>query len=241
VTRNSVLASPEHRQKVSLRSPLLLPRIALVDPELTYSLPAAVTASTGLDALTQLLEPFVSIRSNPLTDSLCREGMVLAARSLRKAYERGGDTQAREDMSLASLFGGMALANAGLGGVHGFAGVLGGMFHAPHGAICARLLPLVMEENIRALREREPDNPILKRYQEVARLLTGNPRASAEDGIAWVDELIKDLHVPALGMYGMSQADVPDIVEKASGASSMKANPIKLTREELNHIITQAI
>jgi alcohol dehydrogenase class IV len=155
VTRNAVLASPEHRVKVSLRSPHMLPRVALVDPVLTHSLPPAVTASTGMDALAQLIEPFVSIKSNPLTDSFCREGMRRAAGSLQRAYEHGGDATAREEMSLASLLGGLALANAGLGAVHGFAGPIGGMFPAPHGAVCARLLPPVMAINVRALRERQ--------------------------------------------------------------------------------------
>ncbi len=139
VTRNAVLESPAHGVKVSLRSPLMLPSVALVDPELTYTLPPAITASTGLDALTQLIEPFVSVKANPLTDAICREGIRHAARSLRRAYENGADQEAREGMSLASLFGGMALANSALGAVHGFAGPLGGMLHAPHGAICAKL------------------------------------------------------------------------------------------------------
>ncbi|HEY4722033.1 MAG TPA: iron-containing alcohol dehydrogenase, partial [Anaerolineae bacterium] len=111
VTRNAVLASPQHRVKASLRSPLMLPRVALIDPELTYTLPPSVTASTGLDALTQLIEPYVSIKANPLIDAICREGMQRAARSLPRAYENGADPAAREDMSLASLFGGLALAN----------------------------------------------------------------------------------------------------------------------------------
>jgi len=148
VTRNAVLASPEHHVKVSLRSPLMLPRVALVDPELTYSLPPQITASTGLDALTQLVEPFVSIRANPMTDAFCREGMRRATHSLRQAYEYRNDVKAREDMALASLLGGLALANAGLGAVHGIASVVGGMFPAPHGAVCARLLPHVMEINV---------------------------------------------------------------------------------------------
>ena len=132
VTRNAVLAVPEQRVKVSLRSPLMLPRVALVDPELTLGLPPALTASTGLDALTQLLEPFVSGRANPFTDALCRDGLRRCARSLRRAFHDGQDAAAREDMALASLFGGLALANAGLGAVHGFAGPIGGMFPAPH-------------------------------------------------------------------------------------------------------------
>jgi alcohol dehydrogenase class IV len=141
VTRNAVLKSTEHQVKVSLRSPTMLPTLALVDPELTASMPPAVTASTGLDALTQVMEPYVSNKANPLTDALCREGMRRAARSLRRAYEDGRDAAAREDMAQASLFGGLALANAKLGAVHGFAGPLGGMFPAPHGVVCARLVP----------------------------------------------------------------------------------------------------
>jgi alcohol dehydrogenase class IV len=175
VTRNAVLGSPEHRVKASLRSPLMLPTVAVVDPELTHTTPPDVTAATGLDALTQCIEPFVSPRANPLTDALCREGMQRAARSLHRAYLDGQDAAAREDMALASLFGGLALANAGLGAVHGFAGPIGGMFPAPHGALCARLLPPVMRANLQAMQQRTPDSPALARYTEVARLLTGDP------------------------------------------------------------------
>ena len=156
VTRNAVLASPEHRVKVSLRSPLMLPRVAVVDPELTCDLPPAITASTGLDALTQLIEPYVCSRANPMTDALCVEGIRRAARSLRAAFAEGRNAAARADMAVASLFGGLALANAGLGAVHGFAGPIGGQFPAPHGAVCAALLPQVMEANLRALRQRQP-------------------------------------------------------------------------------------
>src|ERR1043166_521823 len=181
VTRNAVLAPPEHRVKVSLRSPLMLPRVAVVDPELTYRLPPAITASTGLDALTQLIEPFVSIRANPITDAFCREGITRVARSLRRAFEEE-DATAREDMALASLFGGMALANSALGAGTGFAAPLGGMFSAPHGAVCAALLPHVMNVNVRALRQRAAESENLRRYDEVARLLTGNSKAVAEQG-----------------------------------------------------------
>ena len=173
VTRNAVLASPEHKLKVSLRSPLMLARVAIVDPELTYDLPPALTASTGLDALTQLIEPFVSLRANPLTDGWCEEGIRRASRSLRVAFADGHNKPAREDMALASLFGGLALANAGLGAVHGFAGPIGGMFPAPHGAVCAALLPHVMATNVRALRQRSLGSVALQRYDEVARMLTG--------------------------------------------------------------------
>lgn len=241
VTRNAVLASPEHRVKVSMRSPLMLPRLAVVDPELTHSVPPAVTASTGLDALTQVLEPYVSSRANPLIDALVREGMARAARSLRRAYEHGDDAAAREDVALVSLFGGLALANAGLGAVHGFAGPLGGMFHAPHGAICARLLPFVMEVNVRALRARQPEGQALRRYDEIARILTGDARADAADGAAWVMDLCAALKVLPLSAYGMTAADVPVLVEKGAAASSMKGNPLPLTPDEMAEILTRAL
>ena len=241
VTRNAVLASPEHRVKVSLRSPLMLPRLALVDPELTYSLPPDVSAQTGLDALTQVLEPYVSKLANPLTDAICREGLRRASGALRRAYERGDDPEARRDMALVSLFGGLALANAKLGAVHGFAGPLGGMFPAPHGAVCGRLLPYVMPVNVRALQARAPDSPALRRYDEVAQLLTGDHDATADDGVAWVVDLCRALDVPPLGAYGMVQDDIPAVIAKAARSSSMRGNPIALTSEEMGEILTKAL
>jgi alcohol dehydrogenase class IV len=241
VTRNAVLASPEHKVKVSLRSPLMQARVAVVDPELTYDLPPALTASTGLDALTQLIEPFVCNRANPMTDGLCVEGLRRAARSLRIAFSKGQDKEAREDMSVASLFGGLALANAGLGAVHGFAGPIGGSFPAPHGAICAALLPHVMAMNLRALRQRDPNGPALYRYDEVAWWLTGDSQAKADDGVKWVRALVTDLKVSRLGSFGIQQIHIADLVVKAAKASSMKANPIVLTPEELTEILEQAL
>ncbi len=240
VTRNAVLSSPKHGVKVSLRSPFMLPRVALVDPELTYDLPPALTTSTGLDALTQLIEPFVSHRANPITDALCRDGISRVARSLRRAYENGTDALAREDMAMASLFGGLALANAGLGAVHGFAAPIGGAFPAPHGAVCAALLPHVMHANICALRERESQNPALPRYDEIAQILSGDPNAAAIDGAAWVENLCRDLKTSALSAYGISQSDFPNLIEKAAVASSMQANPLKLSGEELRLILEKA-
>jgi alcohol dehydrogenase class IV len=241
VTRNAVLGVPESGVKVSLRSPLMLPRLALVDPELTHGLPPDMTASTGLDALTQLIEPYVSCRHNPMTDSICREGMSRAARSLRKVCVNGDDATAREDMAIASLFGGLALANAGLGAVHGFAGPFGGMFPAPHGAVCASLLPHVMAVNLDALKQRDPGSETLKRYDEVGEILTGNPRASAQDGVSWVQELCSDLSVSPLSTYGFGETTITDMVEKASAASSMKGNPIELTADEMRKILEQAM
>jgi alcohol dehydrogenase class IV len=241
VTRNAVLASPEHKLKVSLRSPLMLARVAVIDPELTCDLPPALTASTGLDALTQLIEPFVCNRANPMTDGLCVEGLRRAARSLRIAFSKGQDQDAREDMAVASLFGGLALSNAGLGAVHGFAGPMGGSFPAPHGAICAALLPHVMTMNLRALRQRDPNGPALHRYEEAARWLAGDMKAKADDGVKWVRALVADLKVPRLGSFGIQREHFPDLVAKAANASSMKANPIMLTPEELTEILEQAL
>jgi alcohol dehydrogenase class IV len=241
VTRNSVLASPEHKVKVSLRSPYLLPGLAIVDPKLTLDLPPSVTASTGLDALTQVIEPYVSIRANPVTDGFCIEGMRRVGRSLQRAFEQGQDLQAREDMALASLFGGLSLANAGLGAVHGFAAPIGGMFHAPHGAVCAALLPHVMEVNLGALRARFAEGEALRRYNSVAAILTGSEKAIAADGIHWVSDLCKALQIPGLRTYGISEVDIPELVEKAAKASSMKANPIVLTRDELTEALQAAL
>ncbi|BAM00729.1 MULTISPECIES: iron-containing alcohol dehydrogenase [Caldilinea] len=240
VTRNAVLASPQHGVKVSVRSATMLPRVALIDPELTYSVPPSVTAATGMDALTQLIEPFVSSRANPLTDAICREGLRYAARSLPIVVREGQNVAARCDMAFASLCGGLALANAGLGAVHGFAGPFGGMYHAPHGAICAALLPEVCAANVRALRQRQPNHPALLRYAELATLLTGSPDATIEDAIAWLRSLVNAFEIPPLSQYGFAPADAPLVVARARVASSMKANPIALTDEELTAILLAA-
>jgi alcohol dehydrogenase class IV len=240
VTRNAVLGSPEHGVKVSLRSPLLQARLALIDPELTVSLPPEVTASTGLDALTQLIEPFLSIQANPLTDALCREGLGRAARSLRRAYTDGTDLEARQELSLASLFSGLALANAKLGVVHGIASVVGGAIAAPHGVICARLLPHAMLVNLRALQQRLPGSAALARFDEIAQILTGMPEARAEDGIAWIQTLCEALQVAPLHKHGLEEKDFPVLVEKSLNASSTKGNPVKLTAEEMGEILAGA-
>jgi alcohol dehydrogenase class IV len=241
VTRNAVLASQEHRVKVSLRSSTMLPRIALVDPEMTFGLPSDLTATTGMDALTQVLEPYVSKKSNPFVDILCKEGMRRAARSLEEVYENGHDLAAREDMAFTSLLGGMALANAKLGAVHGFAGPLGAMISGPHGAICARLLPYVMERNIRALVNRAPECPAIGRYQEISGILTGRESATMMDGVEWIMELCDKLEIPPLRDFGLKEEQFPEVIRKASRSSSMKGNPIILTEQELEEILIQAL
>jgi alcohol dehydrogenase class IV len=241
VTRNAVLGVPERGVKASLRHASLLPRVALVDPELTLALPSPLTASTGLDALTQLIEPYTSSRANPLTDAFCAEGLPRVARSLRRACTAPGDLAARTDLALASLCGGLALANAGLGAAHGFAAPIGGRFPAPHGAVCAVLLAPVMAANLAALRARAPDHPALARYATVARWLTGDPSASADDGVFWVRHLVRDLGIPPLRAYGIDKAHANALVTDAARASSMKANPLPLHEEELHSVLAAAL
>jgi alcohol dehydrogenase class IV len=239
VTRNAVLASPDRRVKASLRSPSMLPRLAVVDPQLTYHLPRSVTASTGLDALTQLIEPYVSLRANPMTDQFCAEGLRRAAHALPQVWTNPADLSARCDMAWASLLGGMALANAALGAVHGFAAPIGGMFSAPHGAVCAALLPHAMDVNIRALRARAPEK--LTRFDEVARLISGSPHATALDGVAWIAALCQELEIPPLRTYGVTESHLALLAEKAAQSSSMKGNPIVLNQEELREIVSRSL
>jgi alcohol dehydrogenase class IV len=241
VTRNAVLASPEHRVKVSLRSIRMLPLLAVVDPELTYSLPPDGTAATGMDTLTQLIEPFVSNRTNPLTDSLCRDGIRRVALWLRPAFANGRNAEARENMALASLFGGLALANAGLGAVHGFAAPMGGMFPIPHGVACACLLPIVMDANLKALSERAKDSAALLRYDEIAGMLTGKSSAKAKEGVDWIHALRSEFFIPRLSGFGMTDKDLPAIAAQAEKSSSIKGNPVCLTEEELINILREAL
>jgi alcohol dehydrogenase class IV len=219
VTRNAVLGSREHGVKASLRSPHMLPAVALVDPELTYDLPPALTASTGLDALTQLIEPFVSSRANALVDAICRDAIPRAIAALPKAF--AGDRAARTEMAYASLCGGLALANAGLGAVHGFAGPIGGRFPAPHGAVCAVLLPHVVAIN--AARTGDP------KFAELA-AMTGDLAA-----------FVAQFGLPPLSAYDLTAGDIPAVLAQAKQASSMKANPVALTDEELAAILARAL
>jgi alcohol dehydrogenase class IV len=236
VTKNSVLASPEARVKASLRSPRLLPVLALVDPDLLDGMPAAILAQTGLDALSHLVESFVSHRANAFSLGLGREGMVRIARSLRPACAHGLTAERREDLAIGSMFGGLCLANAGLGAVHGFAAPLGGMWHAPHGAVCAALLPPVMAANVAALEARAPTSPSLGRYREIDHLLAGGDGAAA-----WTADLAQALAIPKLGTLGVRADEIPVLVDKAKVASSMRGNPIALTDDELTRIAGAAL
>ncbi len=241
VTRNAVLLARDEGVKVSLRSAHMLPRAAIVDPELLAGAPAEVLVASGLDALSQLVEPFISGRANPVTDAMAREGIDRSVRSLRRAVLEGADAGAREDLALASLLGGLCLANAGLGAVHGFAAPAGGMLGAPHGAICAALLAPAMAVNLRALQQRAPDHPSLPRFQELAARFTGRPHPEPADAVAWLGGLASDLGVVGLGRHGLAAAAIPALVARAKVASSMKGNPLPLTDGELTEIATRAL
>lgn len=244
VTRNTVIAAPAQHVKASIRHASLLPRIALVDSTLTHDLPPKITASSGLDALTQLLEAYVSVRAQPITDGLCLEGLSRTAWALRQAYHSPGHAEAREAMSSAGLLSGLALANAGLGAVHGIAAPLGGGYPAPHGAACAALLPHVTAANIAALRRRDPDGPALRRYARAAELLLGHGGSSGallDDLVRELAALVAELAIPRLSAYGLAAGGVPALAQQAARASSTRANPIVLTPAELEDAIAAAL
>jgi alcohol dehydrogenase class IV len=240
VTRNSVLSGGG--VKASLRSPMLLPKVALVDPDLLLGVPRPTIATSGMDALSQVIEPLLSRRANPFTDALARDGIRRSARSLRRAYEEGmQDAGVREDLALASLFSGICLANSGLGAVHGLAAAAGARLSAPHGAVCAAVLAAAVEVNLRALRDRAPEHPALPRLTELATLLTGRPDAGPEDAITWLDELTAALSIPGLAHYGLDQAEIEAVVAAAQRASSMRGNPIELSDAEVSEIVARSL
>jgi len=245
VTHNAVLACPERRIKASMRSVHLLPRAVIVDPRLSVDLPAAITASTGLDALTQLLESCSSRRAGRLTTALALEGIELVGRCLRRAVADGTDLEAREGMARAALLSGITLAHAGLGAAHGIAGPLGGRISIAHGTACARLLPPVLEANFRALTEREPEHPALDRLaQGCARLLGRRPAPASEvvpEAARWVRDLCHEAGIPGLEHYGLVEEDIDVLAEASLQASSMKANPVSLTGENVAAIIRAAM
>ena len=238
VTRNAVLAGDG--VKASLRSPWLLPRVAIVDPDLLTGLPAATVAASGMDALAQVIEPFLSRRANPFTDALARDGIVRSARSLRPAFTDGmQDAGVRADLAVASLFGGLCLANAGLGAVHAFAAALGARSGAPHGAVCAAVLAPALAVNLRAVRERGSHETLL-RLTELAVLLTGAVDAEPEDVADWVGDQTRALQIPGLATHGLADADTAEVVAAAQRASSMRGNPLDLTDDEVAEIFARA-
>ncbi len=243
-TRNAVIGCPEKKFKASLRSEHLLARVALIDPELAVGAPPEVTAASGLDALCQLIESYTSNRAGPLTDALALQGVSLAATALPRVCADGSDLDARESMALAALLSGITLANAGLGAVHGFAAPLGANFPIPHGAVCAALLPHVVEANIAALAAESGQHPYLERYAELGRRLNGNPTLSRAEALEacrrFLFDLVYQLLIPPLRDFGLQPAHVPDLVALARKASSMRYNPVVLPDETLTQILTAA-
>ncbi|MFC3629787.1 iron-containing alcohol dehydrogenase [Paracoccus angustae] len=249
-TRNAVIGVPEHRRKVSLRDARMLPRLAIVDPALTDGCPRAVTLASGLDAITQVIEPYVCTRANPLTDALCRDAIPRGLAALRRLMENGGaephstgnvrnDPAARDDMALVSLCGGLALANAGLGAVHGLAGPLGGLTGAPHGAICGALLPHVLGANRRAA----TDPSTIERLDQIARWIGAafdTPHASMPEAARALADWSHRAGLPALSALGVGPEAQAAAAEAAAGSSSMKANPAALTASDLRRIMEDA-
>jgi alcohol dehydrogenase class IV len=244
-TRNSVLADPATGTKASLRHEYLLPRVALLDPTLTHSLPREVTARSGLDALIQLIEPYVSRREHPMIDVLALEGIRRASRALPRAWADADDAAARADMMLAALWSGMALAHCGLGAAHGFAGPLGGSFPIPHGTACAATMPHVMAANLSVAGRDPGGTETIRRYANVARAmgLAGetDDLSTARRGAARMRELCSELGIPGLRAFGVTPEVIPDLVTRAKRTSSMKANPVDLSEEDLAGILEQAL
>jgi len=240
VTKNAVISVPDQKVKVSMRHNYLLPEIALVDAELTYDLPAKITAFSGMDALTQVIEPYLSKGCNQMVDLFCKDAIPKSGQFLLRAYQQVNDEEARLNLSWVSLMGGLSLANAKLGAVHGLAGPIGGMFNLPHGMICASLLHSAMEVNFQAVLSANPGSPILERFNDVARWLTGRSDAKAEDGILFLQELTRQMNIPRLSEMGVKRENFPEIVMKSKRSSSMKGNPIELSEEQILLIIEKA-
>ncbi len=245
MTRNAVIGWPEKRFKASIRSERLLARVALVDPELGVSAPPNVTAQSGMDALCQLIESYTSSGAQPMTDALAIQGIVRAARSLVRVYRQGSDLEAREDMALAAMWSGITLSNAGLGAVHGFAAPLGANYPAPHGAVCAALLPWVIDANIKSLRQQDKTHPVLRKYAEIGQAMgqAGDmgDAAAIDYCIGFARELLRELNIPPLREFGIKEEDVPAMVELARKSSSMKYNPVTLSAEALAEVLKAGI
>jgi len=237
-TWNAVIRVPEKGVKRSMRSDLLLPRVAVVDPELAAGAPREVAVSAGLDALAHLVEAYLSTGAQPFTDAIALPGVRLAAAGLRAMARKEQDPAARDGMSLAALWGGMSLAHAGLGVVHGLVAPLGGRCAVPHGIGCACLMAVCVAMNVEALRERAPGSPALGRYGEIARAL-GAPEDTPEGAVRQFAALRRDLGVGSLSSYGMKPEDVGPIVAGSRGGS-MKYNPVELTDAELERVLRAA-
>lgn len=242
-TKNAVLSEPgPHGFKRSLRHDKYVPRVALVDPELTLSCPPAITAASGMDAFTQLLESFLSTNGSPLTEALAIEGLRRIVTALPAVMADGQNLEARSDMAYAALLSGITLANAGLGTVHGFASSIGGRYRIPHGVICATLTGAVNRHTLDKVLSRGGHPKVLEKYATVGRLLTLAPNRSAEYYarllIDQIDQWIEDFDIPRFSAFDdFSDADIPAI----AAATSNKYHPVELSQEELEAILEERV
>lgn len=238
-TKNAVLSVVgKHGFKRSLRHDSFMPDLALVDPELALGCPPAVTAACGLDALTQLLEAYVSTQASPMTDALALSGLRHVADGFLRACERGDDPAARARMAYAALLSGIALANAGLGLVHGFAGPLGSAIPMPHGEVCGTLLGETTRRTIEALlTDQAKHAAALAKYARAGVILSGessaSPRADCQRLVDTLDDWIERTRIPRLGQYGLSAADFPRILGQTNGKNS----PVTLDRTHMAAIL----
>jgi alcohol dehydrogenase len=245
-TKNAVLSvCGEQGFKKSFRDDRLVAEWAIVDPDLLAACPPALIAADGMDAFTQLLESFVSTRSNPLTEALARSGMLAVREGLFEWYSGGpGAAEGRERMAYASLLSGICLAQTGLGSVHGLAAPLGAFFPIPHGVACGTMVAEATRVNIEAITGREPGNVALRKYAEIGRCLGGeqvrDERGARERLLGLLRRWQQDLALPRLSSYGVSSEDIPRIVA-ASRGSSMKTNPIVLTDAEIAGLVASRL
>lgn len=239
VTRNAVLTIPAMKTKASLRSINMLPSVALVDPDLTRTLPLNVTASTGMDALTQVIEPLISRRANPMTDAFCLQAIPLIMQSLPLLMRTPDDMVLREQMSLASLYGGLALANSGLGVIHGFAAAIGGMYSGiGHANICAAILPAGFKANRLACQRSSENQSVAGRMEAISLLLTNGASKYGEEALR---SLANRLQCPGLAALGVRLDDADEIIMHVMQSSSYKGNPIELSPEALMLILSESM
>lgn len=234
VTKNAVIGLPDLGRKVSLRDDRMVARLAIVDPALTDGCPKAVTLASGLDAVTQVIEPYVSVKATPYTDALSRPAIGPGMAALMRLMQ-GEDQDARDRLAWVSLCGGLSLANAGLGAVHGFAGVIGGMTGAAHGAICGALLGPVLAANREAT-----TGAARMRLEEVCQVLAGALGSTATEAPAALQGWARAEGLPGLAALGVTEAQHADIVAAAKTASSMKGNPVPLTDQALRAVLERS-
>ena len=234
VTKNAVIGLPEMGRKVSLRDDRMVARLAIVDPALTDGCPRAVTLASGLDAVTQVIEPFVSIKATPYTDALARPAISTGLQALVQLMQ-GEDPQARDRLAWVSLCGGLALANAGLGAVHGLAGVIGGMTGAAHGAICGALLAPVLAANRSAA-----TGEARARLDQVCAMLAEVLGSTADEAPAALQAWARQEGLPTLAALGVGADRHAGIVAAAREASSMKGNPVRLSEAQLHEVLERA-